>query len=61
MDVAAAWKDGNGQALDGDFNAFVLGAVYQADITLTPKEGFSFDPAISFKYPEGTVDAQPEG
>jgi hypothetical protein len=59
MDITAAWKDGAGQALGDDFNAFVLGAVYQADITLSVKTGFSFDPAISFKYPGGSVDAQP--
>jgi hypothetical protein len=32
--------------------------VYQADITLTAKEGFSFDPVIPFSYPVNAVDAQ---
>jgi hypothetical protein len=57
--ITAVWKDEAGNGLPESFNAFVKGAVYQADITLTVKNGYVFDPAISFRYPEGMVDRQP--
>jgi hypothetical protein len=58
MAVTAVWKVWNGSGFEvfaGD--AFALGAVYQADITATVKEGYSFNPAVSFKYyPEDAVN-----
>jgi hypothetical protein len=59
MDITVVWKDAEGNGLPGSFDAFVRGAVYQADITLTAKNGYAFDPEISFQYPEGTVEDQP--
>jgi hypothetical protein len=59
IDITAVWKDGAGSELPESFNAFVRGAVYQAEITLTAKNGYVFDPEISFQYPEGAVDSQP--
>jgi hypothetical protein len=58
--ITAVWKDETGNGLPESFNAFVRGAVYQADITLSTKNGYVFDPEISFRYPEGMVDRQPE-
>jgi hypothetical protein len=34
------------------------GAVDQADITLTAKNGYAFDPEVKFRYPAGVVTAQ---
>jgi hypothetical protein len=59
MDITVVWKDGDGGTLGDSFNTFSQDVVYQADIKLTAKEGFSFNPAVSFKYPDGAVAAQP--
>jgi hypothetical protein len=58
MVVRVVWKDAEGRPLEGDFAAFVLGSVYQADITLTTKKGFTFDPLIRFSYPVNAVETQ---
>jgi hypothetical protein len=60
LEGSAVWMDEDGNELDGDFNAFVLGAVYTARITLRAKEGYSFDGKMNFKYyPAGAVETQP--
>ncbi|MDR1250956.1 MAG: hypothetical protein LBK62_02200, partial [Treponema sp.] len=60
VDIAVVWKDAAGQALGESFDQFVLGVVYQADITLTAKNGYGFDPGMRFRYqPEDTVAVQP--
>jgi hypothetical protein len=60
MAVTVVWKDEGGADLGGAFNAFVQGTVYKAEITLTAKAGYAFDPAILFGYPGGTVE-EPQG
>jgi hypothetical protein len=62
--VLVRWLDAAGAAIEsetpeGSFT-FALGAAYRADITRTAREGYAFDPAVSFAYPAGTVAAQPE-
>jgi hypothetical protein len=53
------WKDQDGNSITGSPATFALGVVYQAVITLTAKEGYSFVPAASFKYyPAGVVESQ---
>jgi hypothetical protein len=59
MDITVTWKSANGRPLPESFNAFVLGTVYQADIVLKAKAGYSFDPAISFKYYSAGAAAKP--
>jgi hypothetical protein len=58
MSVRVVWKDAGGLPLDDSFVAFVLGTVYQADITLTAKQGYAFDPLIRFSYPVNAVETQ---
>jgi hypothetical protein len=54
------WLDAAGVELGEDFGSFVQDAVYQAKITLRVKEGYTFDPTMSFTYyPEGVVEKQP--
>jgi hypothetical protein len=54
------WYDNTGQAISNPASyAFLLNAVYQADITLTPKAGYTFNPAENFRYPNNTVATQP--
>ena len=55
MEVRVRWMDGTGNLVPDSFAVFTLDAVYKAEITLTAKDGYSFDPAIGFAYPEGTV------
>jgi hypothetical protein len=58
MDITVEWEK-DGQLLGGDFNTFIEGAEYTAQITLTAKEGYAFAP-ISFRYyPEEAVADQP--
>jgi hypothetical protein len=45
---------------EGDFFSFEPGARYKADITLTAKAGYTFDSGVSFYYPAGSVETQPE-
>jgi hypothetical protein len=60
VDVAVVWKDAAGTPLGDSFDQFALGAVYQAEITLTAKNGYGFDPGMRFRYqPEEAVAAQP--
>jgi hypothetical protein len=56
--VSVIWKDTAGAALGEGFGPFIRDTVYQADITLTAGDGYAFDPAFSFAYPEGTVEDQ---
>jgi hypothetical protein len=60
MAVTAVWKDEGGADLGGSFDTFAQGAVYKAEIILTAKTGYAFDPAIRFGYPGGTVE-EPQG
>jgi hypothetical protein len=59
MDVQAVWKDAGGGDITASLSSFAMGEVYQADITVTAKNGWSFDPGINFQYPPGSVTVQP--
>jgi hypothetical protein len=60
MDIAVIWKDDQGLDITESLSAFVVNAVYQADITLTAKNGYTFDGGINFKYiPGDIVEVQP--
>jgi hypothetical protein len=63
VDVAATvvWKNQAGAAVNEPFNAFIEEQVYQADITLTAKNGYSFTPGMTFAYPDGAVQSQSAG
>jgi hypothetical protein len=57
MVIEVAWRDEKGS---NNFITFDVGKVYKATITLTAKDGFSFNPAISFEYPDEMVAEQPK-
>jgi hypothetical protein len=60
LEAAVVWMDGDGTPIAEPFTAFVQGTVYQAEITLTAKGSYTFDPSMSFKYyPTDAVDVQP--
>jgi hypothetical protein len=56
LDVYVVWKDEEGNSPD----VFALDTVYKADITLTAKNGYIFNPGVAFRYPAGTVAVQPQ-
>ncbi|MFP3090522.1 hypothetical protein LQZ21_09375 [Treponema sp. TIM-1] len=59
LDLQVVWKDAAGNDISGSLSAFTGGEVYQADITISAKNGWSFDPGINFQYPAGSVTTQP--
>ncbi|MDR2758287.1 MAG: hypothetical protein LBB78_02785 [Spirochaetaceae bacterium] len=59
LEITVRWKDFAQNDLNGRQDFFAEGALYCADITLTAKKGWMFDPAISFYYPNNTVIIQP--
>ncbi|MDR2028854.1 MAG: hypothetical protein LBP93_04870 [Treponema sp.] len=59
LELRAVWKDAAGIDISGSLSAFVAGDVYQADIIISAKNGWSFDPAVSFHYPPDSVASQP--
>jgi hypothetical protein len=60
LDVSVVWKDAAGKDITESLTVFAEGEVYGADITLTAKDGYGFDPKLRFQYPAGTVESQPE-
>jgi hypothetical protein len=60
LDVKVVWKDEGGKDITETLDVFKWKTVYQADITLTTKNGYTFDPAVSFAYPDGAVDIKPD-
>jgi hypothetical protein len=59
MDISAKWMDILGMDITGSLTEFAEGASYKAEITLRARAGWSFDPAVSFAYPMGTVADPP--
>ncbi|MFP3090523.1 autotransporter adhesin family protein [Treponema sp. TIM-1] len=59
LDLQAVWKDAGGNDISGSLTTFTAGEVYQADITISAKNGWSFDPGLNFQYPAGSVTTQP--
>ncbi|MFP3090233.1 autotransporter adhesin family protein [Treponema sp. TIM-1] len=57
LDLSVVWKDQSGNALPG-LTVFADNTVYQAEIKLTPKEGYGFSPSNSFEYHPGKITAQ---
>jgi hypothetical protein len=61
MDIAVVWKDDQGVDITESLTSFVQNRVYQADITLTAKNGYAFNEAMPFKYiPDDLVEVQPQ-
>jgi hypothetical protein len=58
LEVTVAWQHNDGEELESFF--FIDGVVYQADITMKTKNGYTFDPEKSFKYYTVPVNDQPE-
>jgi hypothetical protein len=59
LDVQVTWKDTADNNINGSLSSFQTGEVYRADITISAKNGWSFDPAINFQYPNNSVTEQP--
>jgi hypothetical protein len=59
LELQAVWKDAGGNDITAGLNAFNVGEVYQADITINVKNGWSFDPGLNFQYPGSSVTTQP--
>jgi hypothetical protein len=56
LEAAIIWKDQSGNVIPG--LTIFESSVYQAEITLTPKEGYGFSPSHAFGYHPGKVTAQ---
>jgi hypothetical protein len=59
VDVSVVWRDSAGIDL-APFPAFEAGTVYRAEITLSAGDGYGFDPAMRFAYPDGKVENEEE-
>jgi hypothetical protein len=60
MEISVKWLNANsGADITGSLSEFAEGASYKAEITVKARPGWSFDPAVRFAYPEGTVAGQP--
>ncbi|MDR2028855.1 MAG: hypothetical protein LBP93_04875 [Treponema sp.] len=59
LDLGVVWKNGTGTDITAGLSAFAAGEVYRAEITLSAKNGWSFDPGLNFQYPPGSVASQP--
>jgi hypothetical protein len=57
LEAAVVWKDENGEAAALPFDRFAPDTVYQAEIKITPKEGYGFY-ATPFTYAAGKVESQ---
>jgi hypothetical protein len=57
LDLIVVWKDQSGNEIPG-LTVFAGNTVYKAEIKLTPKTGYGFDPYASFGYHPGKVTAQ---
>jgi hypothetical protein len=63
MEIQVVWKELSEQGQESKVirsDNFEAGKVYQADITITAKNRWSFDPEIDFRYSVGLVTTQPE-
>jgi hypothetical protein len=58
LEVTVAWRSDEGEELEPF--VFTGGVVYQADITMKTKNGYTFAPEKSFKYYTVPVSGQPE-
>jgi hypothetical protein len=57
LDAAVTWKDEDGNELP-TLGSFEGGKVYKAEIRLTPRAGYRFNPSIDFAYHPGKVEEQ---
>jgi hypothetical protein len=57
LQATVTWKDEDDNALP-DLETFQPDTVYHAKIELTPREGYAFNPAITFGYHEGKIKTQ---
>lgn len=57
LEAIVTWKDRTGNELP-NLDTFLPNTVYQAEIKLTPRAGYLFNPAISFAYHPGKISAQ---
>jgi hypothetical protein len=57
LEASVTWKDQDGNELPA-LGTFQADTVYQAEIELTPREGYLFNLAINFAYPLGKIADQ---
>jgi hypothetical protein len=57
LELTVVWKDAAGTEA-APFDAFAGNTVYQAEIKLTPRDGYGFYPSTPFAYPGGKISAQ---
>jgi hypothetical protein len=57
LDATVTWKDENGNELP-TLGSFEGNKVYKAEIRLTPRAGYLFNPSINFAYHPGKVEEQ---
>jgi hypothetical protein len=61
MVIGVKWMDEGGNDITGSLDTFEQDTVYQAEISLTAKNSYIFDPAVNFTYhPLGAVIIQPD-
>jgi hypothetical protein len=58
LEATVVWKDQQGVDIPQPFDVFQPNTVYQAEITLTAKEGYRFGPSNPFEYLPGKVSFQ---
>jgi hypothetical protein len=58
LDVRVVWKNNSGKDITESLEQFENGLVYQAEITLTAKNGYEFRADIPFAYKGGMVREQ---
>jgi hypothetical protein len=58
VEVKVLWKNAGGTEVPPPFKTFLGNTVYQAEITVTAKNGYRFYPAIAFAYSDGKVTFQ---
>jgi hypothetical protein len=57
LEATVTWKDQDGNELP-NLGTFQADTVYTAEIKVTPRAGYLFDPSIDFGYPQGRITAQ---
>jgi hypothetical protein len=58
VEVKVLWKDTGGTGVPLPFETFLGNTVYQAEMTITAKDGYEFYSTIPFTYPDGKVTFQ---
>jgi hypothetical protein len=58
LDIVVVWKDSAGVEVPLPFDKFLPNTVYKAEIKLSPKAKYGFDPSASFEYHPGKITAQ---